>query len=242
MNKLNKHKTYGKNKSAFFSLKAKSSKEEDDEFELETSERFCGYFLEQRAATRLVVPIDTAFKSPSYYRMVCNKIEELTENDVVEFQINSPGGDLTGLVALLHAVRMTDAETVATIIGDCYSAASLLALSCDVVSVGSLANMLCHSASFGSRGKATDVRHHVNHLTDYAESIFRECYEHFLSEEEIEDVLAGKELYLNFDEINERLQRKYSILQEMHDSMQEGCCGDPEGCDDICECKFAKDE
>jgi len=235
-----KFKTYGKNKSAFFSLNSKSIKDED-EFELEQSERFCGYFLEQRAV-RLVVPIDTAFKSASYYRMVCNKIEELTENDVVEFQINSPGGDLTGLVALLHSIRTTEAQTVATIIGDCYSAASLLALSCDVVSVGSLANMLCHSASFHSGGKATDVRHHVNHLTDYAEGIFRECYEHFLSEEEIEDVLAGKELYLNFDEINQRLERKYSILQEIHNSMQEGCCGNPEGCDDICECKFAKDE
>jgi ATP-dependent protease ClpP protease subunit len=237
MKKLNNFRNFGNNRSAFYSLKGKATREED-EFELEESDSYCGFFIDQKVSTRIVVPIDSVFKSASHYRLVCNKIEELSEDDVVEFQINSSGGDLNGLVALLHSIRTTEAQTIAVISGDAYSAASLLALACDAVSVGSLANMLCHSASFGTRGKSADVRGHVTHIANYAESIFRDCYEHFLTEDEITDVLEGKELYLDYEQINERLERKYSILKEMQEA---GCCGDPSNCENICECPLAED-
>lgn len=239
-----KTKTYSlntsKKNSAFFSSKPKV--ELDDELIEMRGEQFCGYFLEQRALTKLVVPIDTEVRNASYYRQVVNKIEELGEGDMVVFRISTPGGDLAGLVELLHAINNTEAETVAEVVGDAFSAGSLLALACDSIIIGKYANFLCHSCSFGSRGKSTDVQRHVQHLSKYAEDIFRECYEHFLSEEEINDVLEGKELYLNYDEINERLERKYAILQEIHDAQQnEDCCGDPENCNDICSCPCAKD-
>ena len=211
---------------------------EYEDFEVESTERFCGYFMEQKVLTRLVVPIEDAFRDPSYYRMVCNKISELGEGDIVEFEINSPGGALGGLVALLHAVRSTEAETVAVVIGDAYSAASLLALACDSIVIGQYANFLCHSCNFGTRGKSADVRNHVNHTAAYAEEIFRDCYQYFLTEEEISDVLEGKELYLNYKEINERLERKYAILKEMQEAE---CCGSPETCPNICECPLAED-
>jgi ATP-dependent protease ClpP protease subunit len=228
---MNKQTNFKKPK-RFTSVKAN-----EEDFETESTERFCGYFLEQRALTRLVVPIDTEFRDPSYYRMVCDKIGELGEGDIVEFEINSPGGSLSGLVTLLHAIRTTEAETMAVVVGDAYSAASLLALACDSVTIGPYANFLCHSASFGTRGKTADVRGHVNHTANYAENIFRDCYEHFLTEEEITDVLEGKELYLNYEQINERLERKYSILKEMQESE---CCGDPDNCDDLDECPLTK--
>lgn len=239
-----KTKTYSlptsKKNNAFFSSKPRV--ELDDELIEMRGEQFCGYFLEQRALTKLVVPIDTEVRNASYYRQVVNKIEELGEGDVVVFRISTPGGDLAGLVELLHAINNTEAETVAEVVGDAFSAGSLLALACDSIVIGRYANFLCHSCSFGSRGKSTDVQRHVQHLSKYAEDIFRECYEHFLSEDEINDVLEGKELYLNYDEINERLERKYAILQEIHDSQQdENCCADPDNCDDVCNCPYAKD-
>jgi ATP-dependent protease ClpP protease subunit len=237
------------NQTKFNSVTNNRNLDEDDE--VSTGQQFCGYFLEQRPITKLVVPIDTDFKDAAHYRMVVNKILELSELDCVEFHINSPGGDLSGLVALLHGINATEAETVAVIQGECHSAASILALSCDSVQVGPFANMLCHSIRYGLTGKGADIRSQVNHTNAYAEMIFRNAYEYFLSEEEINDVLDGKELWLDFDEINERLTHKYSLLQEqqdasfgqgaLHEAMQAGCCGDPEGCDDICACPFAED-
>lgn len=236
-----KRKVFGESVNlAKFSSKQKTKVDSDDEdFEVSSSDHFCGYFIEQQPITKITVPIDKEVRDPSYYRLVANKISELSEGDVIEFRIHSPGGQLAGLVTLLHAVRTTEADTVAVVEGDAYSAASLLALACDVVIVGPYANFLCHSASLGTRGKATDVLSQVTHTKDYAEKIFRECYEYFLTEKEIEDVLAGKEMYLDYKQINERLERKYSILKGMQEN---GCCGDPDNCEDICSCPCAVDE
>lgn len=228
------------NNAKFFASKPKINVDEDEMMELR-GEQYCGYFLEQRAVTKLVVPIDTEIRSAVYYRQVVNKIEELGEGDLVVFRISTPGGDLAGLVELLHAISNTDADTMAEVVGDAYSAGSLLALACDSIVIGKYANFLCHSCSFGSRGKSTDVQRHVQHLSKYAEDIFRECYEHFLTEEEIKDVLEGKELYLNNNEVSERLVRKYQILEELQEAAERGCCGDPEGCDDPMACPCAED-
>ena len=121
----------------------------DDE-ELEPlGESFCGYFMEHRSITRLVIPIDTSFKDPYHYRMVVNKIDELGEDDTVEFWINSDGGDLSGLVALLTAIRTTKAQTLAVLKGSCHSAGSILALCCDSIEISPYTTMLCHSIRFG---------------------------------------------------------------------------------------------
>lgn len=239
---MNLTKTYSldKNKSSLFSSKPRVDLDEDS-LEL-PSEQYCGYYCEQRALTKLTVPIDGEVKDAAYYRHVVNKISELGEGDVVVFKINTPGGDLRGLVELLHAIHNTEAETVAEVVGDAYSAGSLLALACDSITIGKYANFLCHSCSFGSRGKSTDVQRHVSHLSKYAEDIFRECYEYFLSDEEIEDVLEGKELYLAYEEINERLEHKYKILQELQEAEEQGCCCKGlEGCDDPMACPCAED-
>lgn len=212
--------------------------EDDDELEISGS-AFCGYFKNQKVLTKLVVPIDEGFREAKYYRMVCDAIRDLGEDDVVEFHINSPGGNLDGLIALLSAIRSTDATSIAVLEGEVHSAASILAVSCDAVEVGPYANMLCHSVRYGVRGKAADIHAQVLHSNDYNEFLLKKAYEYFLTSEEIEELLKGKELWLNNEEINERFQRKFEALNAMIGCDE--CCGNPEGCDDICSCPLAED-
>ena len=56
--------------------------EDEEELEIATS-GFCGYFKSQRAISKLVVPIDEPFKEARYYRMVCDAIRDLGEEEVV---------------------------------------------------------------------------------------------------------------------------------------------------------------
>lgn len=199
------------------------------------------YFVENQVAQRVIIPIDSAVREAAYYRLVCSKIEEMSENDTVEFHINSPGGDLSGLTSLLHSISSTEAETIAVITGDCHSAASLLALSCDAVVVGRFANMLVHSVQFGTHGKGYDVYSQVLHINKHAEDIFKSCYRYFLTEQEMQEVLKGRELWLSRDEINQRLTVKYETIHTLQKEAEQGCCGNPEGCDDICACPLAQD-
>lgn len=236
-----KYKTevYGK---AYVSPKFKSlkTKAEDDDDDFAAGASHLGYFKHQQPLTKLQVFIDEPIKDPAYYRMVVSAIDDLSEGDVIEFTINSPGGSLDGMVSLVTAIQNTEAQTVARIVGSAHSAASILALNCDTIELSPMATMLVHSVRFGlGASKGYDAASQVKHINEHAEQIFRDSYEYFLEEQEIEQILQGRELWMGFDEINRRLKHKYDILQEIQDSE---CCGDPENCDDICACKLAKDE
>lgn len=177
------------------------------------------YCVNSTVHNEIIIPIDEVVQEASYYRNAAHAISMATEGDVVRFKINSPGGRLDGLVALLHAVGGTSAAVVAEIVGECHSAASILALHCDEIFVGPYASMLCHSVRYGYVGKSADVEAHVKHASKTTEKLMRETYIGFLSEEEIEDLLKGRELYLDSTEIIERLKDREGLFNSLENDL-----------------------
>lgn len=178
------------------------------------------YYRRTKELVNLSIPIDEEFKAPIYYRQVCRAIKDTSPSDTIEFEINSSGGRLDGLVALLAAMNSTEASTQANIFGNCHSAASMLALNCDNITVSPFSTMLVHYISFGTYGKVSDIKKYTSHIDKVAEKLFRDTYLNFLTEEEIEKCLDGHELWLDSDGINQRLQHKYNIANNP-DNIQE---------------------
>ena len=185
--------------------------EESDDFV--GGKNVLGYFMKQKIATQYTVTIDEAFTEPSYYRGVVSMLMGASEEDTVIFLINSPGGRLSGLLTLLEGINMTDATTLAVLVGECASAASMFALHCDQVFVSENATMLCHNVSYGTNGKGSDVLAHVNHVAKTSEKLLRNTYKHFLDEQEILQLLSGQEIYMDSEEIKQRLQKKAEALE-----------------------------
>lgn len=179
----------------------------------DTSDKRLGFYVKSMQATQFTVPVDEPFGEPSYYRDVANLMDEASENDAVVFKINSPGGLLSGLHVFLDGINSTQATTVAHIVGECHSAASILALHCDQVVVGPYASMMCHNVSYGTGGKGSDVLGHVSHITKVSEALIRETYANFLSEHEIKEILAGREIWLDADDIVIRLAQREEALK-----------------------------
>lgn len=195
-----------------YNRRKRTNEEEDDGIEATGSDNYLGFATSTKTVNRYTVPIDEPIREAQYYRQICHMIANAGENDYVEFEISSPGGYMNGLIALLTAMEKTEATTVSWINGECHSAASMLALNCDVVYVAPYSTMLVHFIRFGSSGKATDVVQHVSHVYETSESIFRNTYLHFLTEDEIKSCLSGKEMYLNSEEIQARLKKKFNAL------------------------------
>ena len=172
-----------------------------------------GFFANYQQIANYTVPIDGSFREPAFYRGVINMLMNAAEQDTVAFMINSPGGSLSGLLSLLEALNMTQANTVALVVGSASSAASMFALHCNEVYVGDNATFLCHNISYGTGGKGSDVLAHVQHTTSSASKLLRKTYKNFLSEIEINDMINGKEIYMESDEIVERLQQREDLLQ-----------------------------
>ena len=196
------------NKQANVNKLLRTDHDDEDDGDFVGSKTTLGYFMKQKVATQYTVTIDEAFTEPSYYRGVVSMLMGASEEDTVIFLINSPGGRLSGLLTLLEGINMTDATTLAVLVGECSSAASMFALHCDQVFVSENATMLCHNVSYGTNGKGSDVLAHVNHVAKTSEKLLRSTYLNFLSEKEVLELLNGQEIYLDSDEIKARLEQK----------------------------------
>ena len=201
---------------------------EDLEQEDYSEENQLGYFVSSHQICNYTVPIDGSFREPAYYRGVIQMLMGASQHDTVAFLINSPGGALSGLLSLLEAINMTEANTVALLVGNASSAASIFALHCNEVYVGDNSTLLCHNISYGTGGKGSDVLAHVQHISNSASKLLRKTYKYFLNDKEIDDMLNGKEIYMEAEEIIDRLQKREELrdkeqllLQEQEQKAQE---------------------
>jgi ATP-dependent protease ClpP protease subunit len=189
--------------------------EEDDSYY--SRNKTLPYGVKQNVSCEYRVALDEDIKGPDYYRNIVAVLDEANEQDSIEFFINSPGGRLDGLMSLLDGLLRTQATTIARIVGDCASAASIFALSCDMVEVGPHAEMLCHTVRHGQGGKSPDVESAALFRSRQTKNLLKTVYNNFLSSEEIEAVIQGRELYLDSEEISERLQKRQDILQKQYE-------------------------
>jgi len=203
------------------SVKQTEEDDNEDGYSVSNSAKHLGYFTRVKQSVCITIPIDEPIYDASYYRQCTQAIANASEDDMIEFDINSSGGDKSGLVSLLTAMRKTNAETVANINGDCHSAASMLAMHCNSVYISPFSSMMVHFVSYGVYGKATDIKSQVIHTHETNEQFFRDTYRLFLSDEEIEKCINGFELWLDADQIAERMQFKYEQLQKEHDEIQQ---------------------
>lgn len=179
---------------------------EDD---IEIKDKYLSYSEQSKVLTAINVYLDEDIKSPRYYRAVVDKVTSLNEGDQVYYYVASIGGRMDGLISLIEANRQTPADVICIIIGECHSAASMFALSCPNISVSPSATMMVHYVSFGTGGKASDIKANVNHTLDFTANYFREIYRGFLTEEEINSCIeTGKEIWMQSDEIMDRLEKR----------------------------------
>jgi ATP-dependent protease ClpP protease subunit len=189
------------------------------------------YAVQSHVRQSFMFKLDEPVAEPSYYRNVVDVCLQAKEDDEIIFFLNTPGGLYSGLTTVLDAILRTEATTVAVIQGECHSAGSIIALHCDLVDVSPYATMLAHSISYGTGGKDADIVAHVTHTTKQANSIVRETYEGFLTETEIAQVLDGKQLYMDAEEIVTRLEARDEYREEVmkaHKAEQEALANPPQ--------------
>lgn len=139
------------------------------------------------------------------------------ERDVINIEIVSPGGSMDTGHLLCRAIHRTAAHTVAYIGPTCASAATAIALACDEWEIDEMSSFMIHTASYGYVGIAPHVKANVDHSDKMIARFVRNTYAGFLTEDEIERVLDGKEMYFEGDELAERL----TAYSEYRDALRE---------------------
>lgn len=180
---------------------------------LQSSEQL-DYSLSSTTHNKFEFNLDEDIKEPSYYRNLIEVLNNATEQDLVVLNINSGGGMLDSAISIIDALRNTQANTLAWISGSAYSAAGLIALSCQNVEVGEFATLMCHNSQYGLGGYTTDIKDRALFEHKMTSKIMQSVYRFFLSPEEIESVLMNKTIWMDSDEIIERLSCMQEKFQE----------------------------
>lgn len=192
----------------------KRTRNEDDDLDFITKVHPLGFSVKQSTSHLFLVHINTEIRNAEHYSQIFDLLLEAGEEDTVHFLIESPGGDLAGLNTLLEGIKMTEAHVVGVIVGAAHSAASILALNCHEVVVCSGAEMLCHAARTGFGGKLADLEAYTSHSKKVTHKLMKESYKGFLTDLELEKVLDGKEMWLDAEEIQDRLEQRAKYFTE----------------------------
>lgn len=192
----------------------KTSNKSDVEMPSFFQDSHVGHYSQQITYTAHRFFLDKGFEAPDEYRDVVQCLLSAQEGEIVELVISSYGGVLESALNIVSAIRESSAVVRAIVTGSCHSAASVVTLACDEVVVFDFANMLCHSATFGSFGKTTEITSHVKFLEKYLEKVTNDIYNGFLTDSEIKEMLGGKDFWFDAEEIRARLEKRSEIQEK----------------------------
>lgn len=153
-------------------------------------------------------------KADWFYPALMASRQANTKKSKICLEINSPGGEVFAAVQLFESLDMNQGRVAVKVVGMCYSAATLLLCqlvksSVSQIYISELSEFLFHPMRAGVSGRTTEIKDHFNNLIQYEERVIRSSYTDILTEEEIQQILNGKELYITPKEVGARL-RAYS--------------------------------
>jgi ATP-dependent protease ClpP protease subunit len=151
---------------------------------------------------------DEDIGEPSKYRELVNLLYTSQAGTEFNFFMNTSGGSLSSAVAIVEAIKATQGDVRAIIVGECHSAGSIIALSCHEIIVCDSASMLVHTASYGTGGCTPNVQNHVDFSSKYINKILSTVYDGFLSDTELSEVKRGVECWCDADDIRKRLEAR----------------------------------
>ena len=167
-----------------------------------------------------VLKFDSQIDEPDNYSYFCDVLLQASEDDIVEIYFSTRGGNGESMITLMNLLRNCKAETHGYLMSSAHSAGSYLYLNCDVCHVGKYVSMLCHQVSYGTAGSHHEIKAMVDHIHKEETNLVRDTYKHFLSEEEIESLMNGKQIWLYEDEIIERLENRSKKYEEEREQAQ----------------------
>lgn len=159
---------------------------------------------------------------PDCYGDLINLLDMASENDVFDIHIATPGGDLDGALAIIHAIARSRAHVVGHAEAVVASAGTIIFLACRGWSVNDFATFMFHDGSTVSAGKFNETKKQIEAVTNLYTKVAKKFYGPVLTQEEITKILEGSDLYLDAEEMLARLKKAYPDQEAIGSSEQTG--------------------
>lgn len=157
---------------------------------------------------------------PSFYNELCHNLYCADESDTFTLHINTPGGMLDTTFMLLDAMRNSKAHVIGHLTGTVASAGTIIALTCDELICSDDLSWMSHYYSSMIGGKGNEIKARQTFTERTTSATFRRIHEGFFSKKEIEEMIEGKDFWLDEHEVRERWARKQSTIPRLADEAE----------------------
>jgi ATP-dependent Clp protease protease subunit len=126
-------------------------------------------------------------------------------DDIVKIFINSRGGSAATAIQFLRAMAESAARVHVVVEGECMSAATFIFLSADSIAISDHSSFMFHNYSGGVMGKGGEIYDAAAHGKAWSEKFLRSIYKNFLTDSELKDIFASRDIYMDKDEVLKRI-------------------------------------
>ena len=155
-----------------------------------------------------------AIHSPMQFIPAIEALEAAGPEDTVVINLSCPGGDLDSTDTFLQAMRESEGRVVVRASGGCHSAASVILLRAEEFTLSENFNCLIHNGACGAYGDFNKFAAAAKRSMEYMNQIMRQSYEGFLTSEEIDQLIEGKDFWVSRDEFIVRVANRQDYFEE----------------------------
>lgn len=167
-------------------------------------------------------------------------IRHAQPDDIVKIYINSEGGNLFTAIQFLRVLTDCAGTVIVSIEGACMSAATMIMLAADAYEISPHTMFMFHNYSGGTIGKGGEMYDNIVHERKWSDQLLHEIYADFLTEEEIEKILDNKDMWMDADEVLERLRARVAKLESTAETVDSD--GSEEKAQEQFDLEFEEDE
>jgi len=166
------------------------------------------------AASKTVTAyIAGAIDEPFQYNELCYQLAVAPEDYTVTIHINTPGGIIDSAFMIADAISSCKARVVGKLSGTVASAGTLITMTCDDVIITPHLSFMIHNYSGGMAGKGHEMKARQKFTDDHLNDAFKAFYTGFLSEDEMDKVIEGTDMWMGSNEVLERWNTRIESMK-----------------------------
>jgi len=167
------------------------------------------------------VDIYDYIESPTQFADMIDALNLMEQDDEMIVNLQSGGGCLSTTDTILHAMRKTKGKVHFVATGFNASAATILLLDAPSFELSEDFSALIHCGSLSDGGNFNEYRQSAGFHIKRMENLLRNTYAGFLTEDEIDSMLDGKDILLDAQQWCERHEQRNQWLQDQVNKLEE---------------------
>lgn len=149
---------------------------------------------------------------PDKYLELINVLKVAEQHDTIFIYLNTPGGYLHTAIQIMSAIKQSSATVITAMEGEVCSAGTMIFLSGNKYIINPNSTFMIHNYSAWIGGKGNEIASHAKYREEYAKELMNDVYKDFLTTDEINDVLEGRDIWLSSKSVIERLSGKEKVV------------------------------